>query len=271
MGLLMFHVGSQTYGVITMNDYLSALTGAEIAITTTATLTINRQHLISGTSADYTVTLPAASGNADNFIGIRISPVATKLFTLDGNGSEKIDEALTKIMWAGESAMLYCDGSNWFKVAGKTIPMTAKLYLGTTQSLPNSTLTVVFLDTVASNPTGLMANTANNRIDILRPGKYEAIVCPIWCDAGGGAIDNPMLVDTFIDKSGTLTEVSAAFYYSIAAIYPNFTYSGVFDLVAGDYLRFRMRQTGSGTQGIYGDASLANGPANLTVIEYPTW
>ena len=156
------------------SDYLSVLTAAEIAITTTATATINRQHLISGTSADYIVTLPAASGNTGKFVGIRISTSATRLFTIKGNASELIDGLNTRIMWKGESAILYCDGVGWQKIAGVSIPMKCIIYLNATQStlFPTTTAVKVPLNTSYVNNTGFMANLANNRIDFKRRGEY---------------------------------------------------------------------------------------------------
>ncbi len=47
---------------------LGALSGT-VSVTGTATATISRLHVCSGTTADYTVTLPAVSGNSGKYIG----------------------------------------------------------------------------------------------------------------------------------------------------------------------------------------------------------
>ena len=104
-------------------DMFSVLSSAEIAVTTTATLTLNRMHVCSGTTADYAVTLPAVSGNAGKFIGIRIAPGCTRWITLTGNAAETIDGSNTRRMWAQESAILFCDGSTWSKMGGRSRPL----------------------------------------------------------------------------------------------------------------------------------------------------
>lgn len=147
----------------------------EISVTGATTATIDRVHVCSGTSADYTVTLPAASGNAGRRLWFRMAPLASlsKRVTLDGNSSETIDGATTRVMWAGETCELLCDGSNWFKVAGKTIPMTCKMKRTTNSSnIANNTVTLVPCPTSVSDPTGAMADTGNGRITILRTGLY---------------------------------------------------------------------------------------------------
>jgi len=155
----------------TAYDMLSTLTASEISITGATTATISRMHVCSGTSADYTVTLPAVSGNTGKFIGFRMASGLTKLVTLDGNGSETIDGATTRVMWANEAAILYCDGSTWTKVAGKSIPMLCELSGGLV-STGVSTWVGAPLGTSVIDNTGLMANTANNRITCVRANNY---------------------------------------------------------------------------------------------------
>lgn len=152
-------------------DMLSTLTAAEIAITTTTTLTISRMHVCSGTTANYTVTLPAVSGNAGKFVGVRMATGLTKLVTIDGNASEAIDGALTRIMWAGEAAILLCDGSNWFKVAGKSIPFFVDVSVDP-MSLTAGAFTKLAPSTVNSDAAGLWDNT-NKYITVPRPAGYD--------------------------------------------------------------------------------------------------
>lgn len=155
------------------NDYLSVLANAEIAITTTATATLNRQHSIAGTTANYTISLPASPGATGSFISLRVLTTATKIFTISGNGNN-IDGQSTRIMWAGEAATLYWNGSVWSKIAGKTIPMIGKIGQTTSapQTIATATVTIVTLDTVVDDPTGQMVDTTNNQILIVRPGNY---------------------------------------------------------------------------------------------------
>jgi hypothetical protein len=159
-------------------DLLSVLTSAEVSVTGTTTLTslaFDKMHVCSGTSADYTVTLPAASGNAGKLIGVRMAAGLTKLVTLDGNGAETIDGLTTRVLWAQESAILLCDGAGWIKVAGRSIPMTLWIARGTDFSVSGSTWTGVPLPAFGSGFPG-MHDTVNGRAVIVRPGIYQATV-----------------------------------------------------------------------------------------------
>jgi hypothetical protein len=61
----------------------------------------------------FTVTLPAASGNGDAQISIKLVTAGNTL-TIDGNASETIDGATTVTLNAQYEALtMICDGSNW--------------------------------------------------------------------------------------------------------------------------------------------------------------
>lgn len=157
-------------------DFLSPLSAAEIAISSATTATISRMHECTATSADYSVTLPAVSGNTGKFIGFRIGSGSTKLVTLDGNASEDIDGELTRPMWKGESAVLYCNGTAWRKISGRTIPMVATLtQLTTGQSITASATTKITFNTVNLDPSGMVADDANDRMNIKRKGIYRLL------------------------------------------------------------------------------------------------
>jgi len=70
-----------------------------------------------GASGDVTITLPAASSDAQ--VVVKIAGVANgKTVTVDGNSSETIDGAATKIMDSDyESMHLISDGSNWWRIS----------------------------------------------------------------------------------------------------------------------------------------------------------
>ena len=93
-----------------------------ISITGTDTLTIGKHHVCSGTFANYTANLPPVAGNAGKLLSVEMAPTLTKRVTLDGDGSEKIDTKLTRVMWAKETAILLCDGVKWTKESGKFQP-----------------------------------------------------------------------------------------------------------------------------------------------------
>jgi hypothetical protein len=106
-------IGSSTASA----DMLSTLTQTEVSVTGTATATIGKWHVCSGTSSDYTLTLPAASGNAGNFVGVRGATALTKKVTIDGNASELINGVASLQLQAGNSYLIMCDGTGWYVVA----------------------------------------------------------------------------------------------------------------------------------------------------------
>lgn len=152
-------------------DMLSILTNPAIAITAAAIATLDRMHICTGTTANYTLGLPTAVGNAGKFIGVRMGliGVMSKLVTLDGNAAETIDGVASRIMWAGESAILMSDGTEWKKISGLSIPMMASIYLAAdTANTVNATVTAAPLDTVSIDNTGAMANVGASKITLLR-------------------------------------------------------------------------------------------------------
>jgi hypothetical protein len=159
------------------SDFLSPLLQAEISITGAATATLNRMHVCSGTSVDYTVTLPPASGNAGAFVGLRMASGLTKLVTVDGNAAETINGATTRVFWANESVTLICDGANWFAKDLHLIPMAARMVRAAAQSVFSDTVTTIDFDTTLFD-VGSIADLANNRINIRRGGNYQ-IFCRI--------------------------------------------------------------------------------------------
>jgi hypothetical protein len=166
-------------GVPAWGDVASGFidTSSEISITGAITLTstaFGKMHVCSGTSIDYTVGLPAASGNAGKLIGIRIANACTKLVTIDANSSESIDEVTTRVMWAGESAILLCDGVGWTKIAGKFIPMLCKISANAVQSIPTGAWTKFRMDVDIFDNSNL-SNLSNSSILIRRNGYYDVM------------------------------------------------------------------------------------------------
>jgi hypothetical protein len=247
------------------SDYLSALTGAEIAITTTATATINRQHLISGTTADYIVTLPAASTNTGKFIGIRIDVGASRLFTIKGNASELIDGVNTRIMWKGETAILYCYGTGWKKMAGVSIPMTCQMYqtsVNTTLFL-NNTDTKVPITGIKVNNTGFMANAGSRRIDIKRTGIYSLKGAVSY---NNFSVNSPRaLTQLRVNASSVCNSDCSALIGSYATPFATTDLT----LNLNDYVELWGLQTSGVTQGVWGHATLV--ATMILATEITTW
>lgn len=98
-------------------------------VTTTATLDatdFGTLQVLTGTTSDYTVTLPTAVGNDGQSIAFKGSPGLTKVITLDPNGTEEVDgEANYKVATLG-TVVIASDGADWVVVNEKAshIPYT---------------------------------------------------------------------------------------------------------------------------------------------------
>ena len=165
-------------------DPLSPLAFPTISITPGGALSatnVGRVNIFSGSSS-YSVTLPSAAANANKFIRLQMASglTLTGLVTIAGNGSDKIDGAASRIMWANEVATLFCDGTNWTKISGKSVPMTCLMTRQAAFTIPTATDQTIPLDTATIDNTGLMADpSTNKRINIQRPGLY-------FVDGGAG-------------------------------------------------------------------------------------
>jgi len=247
------------------SDYLSVLTAAEIAITSASSATINRQHLISGTSADYIVTLPNASGNTGKFVGIRISTSANRLFTIKGNGAELIDGVNTRIMWKGESAILYCDGTGWKKIAGVSNPMICQRSLTAIQSTLFTTANAVKvpLDRTDIDNTALMADAANNRIKFVRNGNYilSGVVVFNNFTSAASRVISQLYVDTLPQCNSEVSAVIGA-YTS-----PFFTTPRA--LTTSNTISLYGYQNSGLTQGCFGQSP--NITTFISAVEIPNW
>jgi hypothetical protein len=169
------------------SDLLSTLTSSDVSVTGTATLTstaFGKMHVCSGTASNYTVTLPAVSGNTGKIIGFRMSTGLTKLVTIEGDGSETIDGALNRVMWKNEVAILQCDGISWIKIAGKTIPFTYFAHPSGDNTSVTVTDKIVPVNTLVTDNSGLMHDSVNNRAKILRSNLYDVAYTIVWATGG---------------------------------------------------------------------------------------
>jgi len=252
------------------SDMLSTLTASEIGVTGATTATISRMHVCSGTSADYTVTLPAVSGNTGKLIGFRMATALTKSVTLDGNGSETIDGATTRLMRAGDSANLLCDGSAWFKVAGNTIPLACRIYRTSSQgSFTNVTVIKVQLNGGAGN--SAMLDTANYRVLILRTAMYQ-LTTAVLMDGStySGNVTNAFsraIQNTNGDGiTGTVMETSK---YVPGTVAGGPAQASIVSLTAGDNMTLWFHQNSGSTVTVVGASSGAY--TYMTLTEIPAW
>lgn len=158
------------------SDLLSNLLSSEVSITGATTLTnsaFGKMHVCGGFSANYTLNLPPVSGNAGKFIGFRMLSTLTKLVTLDANGGETIDGDEVRVMWANEVAILMCDGLSWTKVAGKSIPMYAKILSSTQQTVNNTPFTAINYQSQLEANQSFLTDLGGSRFNIPRSGRWN--------------------------------------------------------------------------------------------------
>jgi hypothetical protein len=89
-------------------------------------------------------------------------------------------------MWAKESALLYCDGTEWKKITGYSRPMTAIKSLHSSQTFNKLTETTVALDIpMTFECPSAMIDTASTII-IQRPSNYKISYCLMYASNSGG-------------------------------------------------------------------------------------
>lgn len=130
-------------------DFLATLVNTEVTLNGAATATLNKMHLItdSASPADYSIALPAVSGNAGKFVGFRVSNAATKFFTIDPDGTEKIwckaGEVSTRVYSKCETVILQCDGTQWHVIYETMREVGFKAYDDAAQSCNSGANTIV--------------------------------------------------------------------------------------------------------------------------------
>ncbi|WP_052659177.1 hypothetical protein [Pseudomonas sp. LFM046] len=235
-------------------DLLATLVNAEVAISAATTLTsgaFGKMHTVTGTTADYAVGLPAVSGNGGKLIGLRMSSALTKFITVDGNASELIDGALTRVMWKHEVAILYCDGTAWIKLGGKTVPMVAEATRSTGDTTGIGVTKLIDLDTASNDPAGLV-DLSGDRINIKRTGSYLTTFQCVFPSGGTASTRQARL-----DRNGA----------NINSCGPDSggrTARGSLPVThtAGDYIQLSAFQN-NGTESVASNI--------LSIVEVPTW
>lgn len=235
--------------------------------TTIANATCGGTYLVTGTSANYAITLPLISDHSGCVLAFNMSTALTKLVTITAAGSDTIDGSATRVMFAGESATIVNNGTYWVKMSGKTIPMVCKMTNDTdAQSIADTSYVKVELDTIVKDNTGAMASIANDNCVIRRPGDYLVFARASWLST----------------SSASIYHVARIYYNAAANIYSNSTspagsaadgqyvseISGTLTgLVATDTIDFRVLQATGGSLGLV----VASTDEKLSVIEVPSW
>lgn len=214
-------------------------------------------------SSAWTLTLPAASGCTGGVLTVLVVATSTRLLTLAGQGTDTIDGATSRILWAGESAVLYSDGTSWHKIGGTTLPMICNMYFNTTESVASNTYTKVPLNGVTVDSSGAMADATNTRIDVARTGTYAAFGLAMYSVIPAGSN-----VYCVIYKNGAF--LYDVVYYAGVANWATAPLGGnFFPLAAGDYVELYALQASATTATAYGDGSA--GGCFLALLELPQW
>jgi len=177
-----------------------------------------------------------------------------------GLTTTKIDGEYNRIMWAKETALLYCDGSTWTKMAGKSIAMAAGIYLDTTQSISANTTTKASCATVNFDSTGLQADTTNYRLKINRTGTYQLSGVVRFNNPGATARCFSMF---FVSN----VQVLAGECPSVAGTYPGPFITAPFELQNGSVIDLRGETSASGS-GFYSSSSKET---QILCVEVPQW
>jgi lysophospholipase L1-like esterase len=267
-----FHRGDGTWAAASgTGDMFANMVNTVVSVTTTTTLTTTafaKLHVCTGTTADYTVTLPAVSGNTGKFIGFRMSGALTKFVTLDANASETIDGSLTRLMWANETAIIYCDGTTWTKISGKSLPMTAVLALSSTAgatTFANNTNYVIPFDVTLVDNTGAMADLVGHQIVVKRTSVFLATVFVRWSSLPS---DQARLIGAMTPTGGGPFIIGLDMA-GLSGGYPVETCTQVVSLSAAAGVNaIAVHFNGSNLQ-LYGDST---GDGNLiALVEVPQW
>lgn len=171
-----------------------------------------------------------------------------------------IDGCTGRVMWAGENALLRSDGTHWYKVAGKSIPLTAKLTRSTDLTGINASTWFQVALTTQSLGNATMFDAGNSRAKIIRTGNY---ICSSYCYV------NRLTGTMTYAYVGTATNTGTPGTFTQAGAISNYAAVGMsvdeFVLFVDDYVK----------PAVYTDATTAQilgaGGASMTVVEVPQW
>ncbi len=239
-----------------------------VSITGTTTVTasgVTKDHRCSGTTSNYTVTLPTSGLTDGDVIAFTMDSALTKLVMLDATGGHLIDGRQTRVLWANECCTLRWDGTNWTKVAGKSIPMVAFMALiSASQSILTGAVTKVTLDTAIVDVGGI-ADAANSKVVARRGGLYR-IRGTVSYDVGASA----QRYDIFLYKNAaSIGFNSNGANSSFALLATPSIGSVVVSLSAADYIELYGYQDSGGTRSVSRDGTLPY--TYLSVEEALSW
>lgn len=150
-----------------------------VNLTAASTLTsaaFGKLHFITGTSANYTTTLPSPVSNAGKMIGFLVGNPAssTKLYTIATPAGNIGRSGSSIVMWANESVLLRSNGADWEVLQSKQIPFVGRLTKTTNQSITSgATFQNVTFDSASGDPAGLNLAFAGGVFTAPRKSVYD--------------------------------------------------------------------------------------------------
>ena len=252
-------------------DMLSTLTNVESAITGAASASaFGTMYLCSGTSADYTVSLPTSlTGLKNKIMGFRMDPGLTKLVTVDAGAGHLIDGVRTRVTWANEVALLKVntDETNWTKVGGKTIPMVASLGVNGNQTFAATTTTLLnFTTPISQLCPAAMIDATNKKLIFLRNNPYRLEL--FTRQSTGSTSCNTYLI---VNLNALGQWYHRGSYYVTGNVIHSIL-SDVVNGVAGNYITPYAYYTGGSFPTTFMDNDTGGGQYNkFALTEIPTW
>ncbi len=229
-------------------------------------------YVITGSSA-VTATLPTAVGITGHLIRIRCENGYTGLCTLATTSAQTIgpSTAVTQILYAGEVVLLQSNGANWVRVGGQLIPCFARMNItNATTAIAYNTETLVLLNAIQFDNTGLMASAGTNSITVFRTGNYRLASMASW--SLGGTVGSVFYTAIYKNTSTNISLFQMAMAAAGATSTINVTCGGSVALTAGDILImkvFQANSVGSGNLNLIGSATYAS--TYFELQESPIW
>lgn len=250
--------------------------GSQISVTGTTALTSTALGKCvtfsdSGSPANFTVTLPAAAP-VGSLIMVRISATGTKLYTINGNDAN-IDGSLTRVMWAGESALLIREAANWAKISGRTRPLAGGMQrLSSQAGVTAATDVQVAFTSAFGDLSGLnfSFNSGTANMQCVRPGNYQ--ITGNLSITGTGIVGQGAYValgQNSVHPTSAPTAFNNAVVGTGAARFM-VNVSGLYNLALGDGMGL-IGNMGSGATGIAFEYTAGTIVPTLTYQEIPTW
>ena len=249
----------------------------EIPISTSVAMDnsyINKSVVCGSAGAFYSPVLPP-SAPIGSSIMVRIDRAMAFLVVLTAGGSDTIDGTTTRRMWAGESAILLkTAATTWTKIAGLTIPFAGTIIRTSNQLVATGgTFVAVDFVTADSPGSGFCWDSTNNRFRAARDGRWSLkanIPISITNNTSIGTADFGFGKNAAVNT--TAPNCFDSYPLPVIATSQRIVGkpSGVFNLVAGDYVEAIVRAASTAANFNVESVTPTIDPC-LSYNEIPTW